>query len=139
MRSLLCLLICCLTIAAGEFVHWRGEYEAARLEAVQKGKDLLLLLVKNPENGREVLAAIGKDADLSRGISQNTVAVVIIADTKARYPVELYYTTKFPAVFLVDAKREIPLNAPCIGKESLACLRREIVARSGDSLSETSR
>ncbi len=131
-RLLLFLLIILQVLGAGAFVHWRGDYEAARGEAVQTRKKLLLLLVKNSENGRKVLAAIGKEADLSRKISQNTVAVIVIADAKARYPIELYYTTKYPTIFLVDAKREIPLGSPCIGNASLVCLRKKLLFASTD-------
>ncbi len=136
MRSVLCLLFCLLTVAVGEFVHWRGDYEAARREAVEEGKRLLLLLTDTPDNGRKLLAAIGKDPELIRKITNGYVAVIVIADVRANYPIELYYTTRFPVIFLVDAKGEIPLTDPCVGKESLACLRRELISQSGDSISE---
>jgi len=138
-RSVLSLLFCLLTVTAGEFVHWRGDYEAARREAVEEGKRLLLLLADTPDNGRKLLAAIGKDPELIRRITNGYVAVIVIADARANYPIELYYTTRFPTIFLVDAKGEIPLNAPCVGKESLACLRRELIFQSDDSISEGSK
>lgn len=131
MRSVLYLLICFLIVTAGEFVHWRGDYEAARREAVEEGKRLLLLLADTPDSGRKLLAAIGKDSELTQRITNGYVAVIVIVHARANYPIELYYTTRFPAIFLMDAKGEIPLTAPCVGKESLACLRRELISQPG--------
>ena len=133
MRSVLILLFLLGSLGRGgsdTFVHWRGDYEAARHEAVQTGKRLLLVLVKKPAVGRRLLGAIRDDLALSEKISQRCVAVLVTVYAKARYPIELYYTMKFPAVFLVDAKHEIPLGTPCIG-ESLGCLRRKLLPKPG--------
>ncbi|WP_292659164.1 hypothetical protein [Nitratifractor sp.] len=127
MRTWLFLLVVLQGLGAGTFVHWRGAYEAARAEAVEEGKRLLFLLAGTSDDGRKLLAAIGKDSELTRKISDDYVAVIVIADAKANYPIELYYTTKYPAIFLVDAKREIPLGAPCMGNASFACLRRKLL------------
>jgi hypothetical protein len=51
---------------------------------------------------------------------QNSMVAVIVDSDAVSYPVELYYTTVYPALFIVESTTEIFLTPPCRGEECLA-------------------
>lgn len=105
----------------------RGEYEMARQEAIREGKALLLLLdTPGDGQGAAMVRRMLEDASLRRLLAERTVVVLIMAGTKSRYPIELYYTTRFPALFLIDPVRELPRLGPVSELERVReCLASE--------------
>lgn len=127
-RPVLFFVIVCAILTAGP-ISWRGEYASARTEARKNHKNLLILLVRSPQNARKLLSRIHSDARLSREISHSFVSVLIVVDSRSRYPIELYYTIRFPALFLVDPTTEIPFSPPCVGNALIGCLQDALKQR----------
>jgi len=50
-------------------------------------------------------------------INQKTVPVIVTYEGTLSYPIEMYYTTVFPALFFVDSQRELFLKKPLYGRE----------------------
>jgi hypothetical protein len=114
----------------------RGEYESARREAIREGKSLLLLLDR--PGGRQGAAMVRRmlgDPPLRKLLAERTVVVLITAGTKSRYPIELYYTTRFPALFLIDPLRELPRVGPV---SDLERVRAALSSEGGEAWSEGS-
>jgi hypothetical protein len=103
----------------------RGDYRQAHREATEQCKALLVLLDRpGSAASRRLVTAILRDTDLSSRLEASAVFVLLRAEPGARYPIELYYTTRFPAFFLVDPRRELPIEEPCTGTGCLTALRR---------------
>jgi len=127
-----------LLLAGGERVHWRGGYDRALEKARQHGKDLLLVLVrKGSSASRELVRRIGNDPETVRQLGSRFVPVIVVSDRKESYPVELYYTLKFPTLYIVDAKRELPRQAPCIGMNCAQYLREYLLETAGKAPSRS--
>ncbi len=96
-------------------LHLRGDFDMALAEARASGKKLLVLL-SDPYNHEtpECLALLRRHAF---EIGKNAVTVIVIAGQQS-YPVELLYTTRFPALFLLT-NEEVLLEGPvmCTEKE----------------------
>ncbi|ADV46806.1 thioredoxin family protein [Nitratifractor salsuginis] len=105
-------------------ISWMGDYAAAHRLALRQHKDLLVVLVKRGcrECG-ELIRRIGVDEPLRQSIEKRYIPVIITADSGARYPIELYYTTRFPTIFFVDAAKETFLAPSCYG---MGCIKRNI-------------
>ena len=109
------------------YLHWYGDYDAALRRAWDQHKDLLVVLTlpRSPQAAR-LIRAVQNDAPLSATIASRFVGVIITVDSRTHYPNEMYYAPKFPAVFFVDAAREISRISPCMGADVLTCLRNRL-------------
>ena len=104
---LLPMLLC------AEFVHWQGDYASAHRLARKTDKPLLVLITRTHDaNTSTILRHTFTDQSYVQTINTKTVPVIVYADKRASYPVEMYYTTRFPTLFIVDAKQELFLHAP---------------------------
>ena len=118
-----------LTIVWGsETIRWRGDYDQALQEARERGRDLLLILTKpSCPFCAELIRKIAADPVLVHALNRHFIPVIVTADARADYPVELYYTTRFPALFLVEALREVPDEGSCRGRGCYTFLRRRLL------------
>jgi len=89
-------------------ISWRGDYDAAHREALKTGKYLVVLLV-DPA-AKETSRVVRR---LTRVDGRDVVAVLISKGISS-YPIEMYYTTRFPALFVVDG-REVFVCKPMYG------------------------
>jgi len=106
------------------FVHWQGDYDKAHAKARAMHKPLLVLLVKSDPFSRELIRTVFMDRPYVEAINRRTIPLLLTYGTRASYPIELYYTTTFPTLFLVDATHELfllpPLYAEAITPVSVA-------------------
>ena len=49
-------------------------------------------------------------------INKKMIAVIVTYEGQLSYPVEMYYTTVFPTLFLVDTKTEMFMSEPLYGE-----------------------
>jgi len=104
--------------ALADHVHWLGEYNGAFQKAYAAHKPLLVLLIaKDSPSSKTVIKNIFMNQPYIETINEKMVAVIVTYEGGGNYPVELYYTTVFPTLFLVDAQKEIFLYRPLYGKE----------------------
>ncbi len=112
---LLLFLVLPLTLFA-DFVQWRGVYDKAHQEAVTSKKVLLVLLVKKDSaTARTLIKNVFMNQSYVANINEKTVPVIVTYEGSADYPVEMYYTTVFPALFFVESQKELLLKAPLYG------------------------
>ena len=50
-------------------------------------------------------------------INNTMVPVIVTYEGILSYPIEMYYTTTFPALFFVDSSKEIFLREPLYGED----------------------
>ena len=105
-------------LVLADHVHWLGDYNIALQLAQKEHKPLLVLLVKKDD---KVSAKIIQNSFMNRSyiheINQKMVPVIVTYESKASYPIEMYYTTIFPTLFLVDTKTETFMKNPLYGEQ----------------------
>ena len=112
---LLCLLP--LFILA-DHVHWLGNYDTALQLAQTQHKPLLVLLVKKDDKTSvNIMQNSFMNQPYIHQINQKMVPVIVTYEGKASYPIEMYYTTVFPTLFLVDTSSEMFIKEPLYGKQ----------------------
>ena len=105
-------------------IQWLGDYDTALKLAHKEHKPLLVLVVKHkdPSSNRIIKNHLMNHAYVDM-INKKMVPVIVTYEGRASYPIEMYYTRVFPALFFVDSSREIflrePLHGEGITKESL--------------------
>ncbi len=105
-------------MAFAEHIHWLGDYDSALAKAKAEQKPLMVLLVKN-ECGRcgDTLRDIFADQPYIARLNEQYIAVIVTFEGNSSYPVELYYSTVFPALFIVDGTTESFRGRPFFGEE----------------------
>ena len=100
---------------AAAVLQLRGDFDTALARARQSGKKLLVLL-SDPHNFEisQCLTLLRRHASQ---IEKNAVTVIVITGQQS-YPVELLYTTRFPALFLLT-NEEVLLEGPAMCTENV--------------------
>ncbi len=99
-------------------VHWLGDYDKALQLAHKEEKPLLVLVVKNDSKMcNKVLYQQFMNQPYIDTINEKMIAVMVTYEGKLSYPVEMYFTTVFPTLFLVDTKSETFMHEPLYGEE----------------------
>ena len=112
---LLSLLL--LTSLFAQNLSWRGNYDHAHREALAQEKPLLVLLVKadDPQT-QAVLKEVFANQPYLQTIRDKMITVLITYGSRASYPIELYYATEFPALFIVDGNEQF-MVPPTYGRD----------------------
>jgi hypothetical protein len=111
---LLTLSLFCQTLS------WRGGYDKAHAEARAQHKVLMVLVVKARDPlSQKIIQTVFMHQPYLETLNVKTVPVIVTFDQCA-YPIELYYTTTFPTLFLVDPQTELLKHAPLYGTEITA-------------------
>ena len=112
---LLSLLL--LTSLFAQNLSWCGNYDSAHCEALAHEKPLLVLLVKADDpKTQAVLKEVFANQPYLQTIREKMITVLITYGSRVSYPIELYYTTEFPALFIVD-KTERFMVSPLYGEK----------------------
>ena len=99
------------------FVNWLGNYDTAHQKAFKEKKVLLVLVVKkNAAETSRIIHATFMNRPYIETLNTKTVPVIVTYEGTLSYPVEMYYTTTFPALFFVDSSREIFLTEALYGE-----------------------
>jgi hypothetical protein len=103
--------------ASANFVNWLGNYDTAHQKALKEHKPLLVLVVKkdSPLSGSIIKNHFMGQSYVDT-INKKMIAVIVTYESKLSYPIEMYYTKVFPALFFVDSERELFLQEPLCGK-----------------------
>jgi len=118
LMKILLFLLFCTVVLFSRTLSWRGNYAQAHQEARKSGKPLLVLVVRpgDPVTG-EVMQNVFMNHPFLLRFEKKVVAVIVTCERAESYPVELYYTTVFPALFLVNSEDELFLKQPLFGSE----------------------
>ena len=110
-------------------IHWQGNYNKALQQAHSEHKPLLVLVVKKDDiQIHNILKTTLMNQPYIDTINEQMIAVMVTYEGQNSYPIEMYYTTIFPALFLVDSQKELFLRAPLYGDEINASILSEIIS-----------
>ena len=113
MKRFILLLFVFYALLYSSGISWRGDYDKALAEARDSDKILLVLLVKNGcKKCNEVLKKVFTDRPYIKTLNQKVIAVLINKEYKSSYPIEMYYTTVYPTLFLVNPQNETFIREP---------------------------
>ncbi|MDD3475666.1 MAG: thioredoxin family protein [Sulfurimonas sp.] len=97
----------------GEHIRWQSNFETALKEAKKEEKNILLLVLKRDcKECKSVFTDIFMDKEVADKVNDKYISVVVFFENKNSYPVELFYTQQFPALFFVSYKDELFINTP---------------------------
>ena len=100
------------------FVNWLGDYDTAHQKALKEHKPLLVLVTKRKDpHASYIIKNTFMDQRYVDVINQKMVPVIVTYEGLLSYPVEMYYTTVFPALFFVNSEKELLYQRPLYGKE----------------------
>ncbi len=120
MKQLKCIFLLFLLplLASADHVHWLGDYSSALKLAQKEHKPLLVLLVKKSDkSSSKVIQNSFMNRPYVKEINQKTIPVIVTYEGRVSYPIEMYYTTVFPTLFLVDTKTETFMKEPLYGEQ----------------------
>jgi hypothetical protein len=116
-------------IASANYVHWLGDYDSALQKAHHEHKPLLVLVIKKDLS---LCNTIIKNQLMNQSyieqINQKMIPVIVTYEGSLNYPVEMYYTTIFPALFFVDSSKELFLREPLYGDEIKEEVLKKIIS-----------
>ncbi len=117
MKTITLVVLLINTIYAN-FFHWQSNYNKALQSAKDSNKTLLILVIKKDDNKTQ---SIIKEAFFNKTyiehLNKNYIGIIAQYEGKESYPIEIYYTTKFPTLFFVNIKKETFFHKPLYGKE----------------------
>ena len=100
-----------LSLSAGE-IRWFGDYEKGRLEAVKNQKSILLLIDNSRgEHIKRFTSSIYSDKRLQECIADRYIPIIVKEGGDISYPIELFYTTIYPVIFIANPNNEIPIDS----------------------------
>jgi hypothetical protein len=105
-------------LLSANFLNWLGNYDDAHQKALKENKPLLVLVVKkNDPLSSKIIKNSFMNMKYVDVINNTMVPVIVTYEGMLSYPVEMYYTTEFPALFFVDSSIETFLREPLYGEE----------------------
>ncbi len=100
------------------YTHWLGDYNRALELAQKEHKALLVLVVKKEDNSSsKIIANSFMNQPYIEEINKKIISVIVTYEGKVNYPIEMYYTTTFPTLFLADTKTETFFKEPLYGEQ----------------------
>jgi thioredoxin-related protein len=101
-----------------DHIHWLGNYDKALEQAHKEHKNLIVYVVKNncPSCNNIIKKYFMKQKYIEH-LNKKFVSVIVTYEGKASYPIELFYTTKFPTLFFVNSETESFLYEPLYGNK----------------------
>ncbi len=102
-----------ISITFADNVRWQGDYDKALQQAKEEKKVLMVLLVKDDcQECRDMIKDIFMDKPYIEKLNKNTVAVIINIDNKYSFPIEMYWSNRYPTLFFVNSSNEIFIDKP---------------------------
>ena len=99
-----------------EHIRWQNNYDKALLDAKKEKKEIMLLILKKEcPKCKSLFVDIFNDKDIQDKINKKYTSIVVFFEDKDNYPIELFYTQQFPALFFVSREDESFLQKPLFG------------------------
>ncbi len=115
MKIFFSVLILC-SIAFGEHIVWQNDFDRVLMQAKKEQKEILLLLLKKDcRSCKTIFADIFTDKEVQEKVNKKYLPVVVFFEENNSYPIELFYTQQFPAIFFVSKEDESFLQTPLSG------------------------
>lgn len=117
-------------ISSANHVQWLGDYDTALQLSHKEHKPLLVLVVKYKDTlSNTIIKNQFVNHDYVDTINKKMVAVIVTYEGRSSYPIEMYYTRVFPALFFVDSSRELFFREPLYGEEITKKILKEICSK----------
>jgi len=114
MKIITILFFAVLAIYANH-INWQGDYGKALQQAKKQHKILMVLLIKNRcEKCKNMVKNIFTDKTYIDELNKKVVAVIVNIDNKHTFPIEMYWSDKYPTLFFVDSSTEIFIHKPFV-------------------------
>lgn len=102
-------------------ISWYGNYDKALQASHKQNKNMMILLISSKQKeSMKIVKKLFMNKKYVSHLNKNYINILINVDYKTSYPIELFYTTKFPSLFFASHKDESFLIDPIYGldKES---------------------
>lgn len=97
-------------------ISWYGKYDKALEASHTQKKDMMILLVSSKQKASlSILKKLFMNKEYIEYLNKTYINILINVDYKTSYPIELFYTTKFPSLFFASHKDESFLIDPIYG------------------------
>lgn len=117
-------------ISSANHVQWLGDYDTALQLSHKEHKPLLVLVVKYKDTlSNTIIKNQFVNHDYVDTINKKMAAVIATYEERSSYPIEMYYTRVFPALFFVDSSRELFFREPLYGEEITKKILKEICSK----------
>ncbi|MDO8453832.1 MAG: thioredoxin family protein [Sulfurimonas sp.] len=115
MKIFFSLIIFC-SIAFCDYIVWQNDFDKVLMQAKKEQKEILLLLLKRDcIRCKTVFSDIFADKEVQEKVNQKYLPVAVFFEENNSYPIELFYTQQFPAIFFVSKDDESYLQTPLSG------------------------
>ncbi len=119
-KIVLILLLIFLNLQA-DHIRWLGSYDKALEIAHDEIKPLMVFLVKKEcSTCNNILMDTLMNQIYIKQLNETFIPVIVTYEGSESYPVEMYYSTKFPTLFFVNSFSETFLTKPLYGKSITA-------------------
>jgi thioredoxin-related protein len=113
---LLCSIGYTSNTANSKHIKWHGHYEKALIKAKKENKNIMLVIrKKNCDDCQKIFTTTFVNQDYIKMLNEKYISIIATFEDENSYPIELFYTLDFPAIFFVDAKDESFLKDPILG------------------------
>ena len=116
-RSILVLLLLgVMSSLNAAHVKWYSDYEKALIIAKKQKKPIMLLIRKKDcTDCQKMFEITFLNQNYIKKLNDNYIAVVATYEDENSYPIELFYSLDFPALFFVSSEDESFLTDPIFG------------------------
>jgi hypothetical protein len=105
-------------VVHADHIRWLGNYDKALEQAHKEHKNLIVYVVKNKcTSCNNIIKKYFMKQKYIEHLNKKFVSVIVTYEGKASYPIELFYTTKFPTLFFVNSETESFLYEPLYGNK----------------------
>jgi hypothetical protein len=92
-------------VAYADYVVWQSDYESARKKAKLEHKNILVFLIEeDTTQTNRIIKTSFFHQNYIKKINENFIPVIVRGKSKKSYPIELLYTTTYPALFFLSAE-----------------------------------
>ena len=114
MKKLLVLFLI-VSIMYANHIKWQGNYDKALQQAREQNKVLMVLLIKhNCQECKDIVKDVFVNKPYIDELNENVIAVIVNIDNKHSFPIEMYWSNKYPTLFFVNSSNEIFIHKPFI-------------------------
>jgi thioredoxin-related protein len=109
-------IILSFSVVNASHIKWNWDYEKALIKAKKENKPMMIVLRKdNCTECQKMFEITFKNQAYLERINKDFICVVATYENKNSYPIEMFYTSNFPAIFLVNNEDESLIKPPLFG------------------------
>ncbi len=118
MYKILLLLTLLFSHLYSNNISWYSSYDKALQDAKKEKKNMIIFIASSQDKkSNQVLKKFFLNQPFIKQLNENFISVLVNVKYKTSYPIELFYTTKFPSIFFASYKDESFLTHPIYGFE----------------------